>query len=235
MTQELVKLESIEEFVRTKDLKKFLTNLVKEEESNAATVDTQTSKEKRLAKWTGARETIGVGRLTELRRKMTSFVTKKFAIVDVAEPRQLTAAEALLLMDEFLAAADISEALEARRAEAKRMVFESITTSFADQGIDNPEHHNGSIPVPELGKKFCREGTGKTDPILNPKILEDLLSPQDWNAVTTVTTIPAHTERILDENKLAEIIHADPRKLEILRQALIPGSWKIPRFQVRDL
>ena len=231
--KELEKKDWLEEFLRTGDI----TQLLKEIESNTTVKETtkSSSKSQRVAQWFGHREILGAEKVAQLKKRMYSFVNKKFAFVDIAEARQLTPAEAELLMDEYLDVEMIKEALEARQLQTKKMVFNSLSSALAAQGIEFPHQHNGHIKVEKFGKQFCREGTGRTDPVLNPQALEKLLGKEDWEKVTTATVIPERTEHVVDEHKLAELLHAHPAKLELVREALIPGQWKTPRFIVRNI
>lgn len=233
MSSEIVKKDILEEFIKNKDLEQLLKLL--EDSETPQVKEKQNSKQRRVSKWFGDKDSFPVEKLIELRRKMSSFVAKKFAAVNVSEPRVLTPSEALALMEEIIDAELIRDALDARHHETKRMVFDSLTAANSAEGISDPEHHNGSIEVPALKKQFTREGTGKTAPTLNPLALRALLTTEEWEEITTVTIIPERREYTIDEKKLAEFLHANPRKIEALRQALIPGKWKTPRFVVRDL
>lgn len=225
MTKELVR--------KYVDLQALLLDLAQEEEGESP--PKLTSKQERIARWRGSRETIPIEYLTELVKRTRRFIQTKFARISLQEDRKLTAEEATQLMDEFLDSRLLEEALLGRREDTKRMVFAHLTLDNIDKNIEDPDNHNGSIEVPDFNKKFVREGTGRTPPRLNHRKLEQLLDATDWRRVTDLKTIPAQTEIILDEQKLLDLIDERPEIMERVRLALELGEIKTPRFQVRDM
>jgi hypothetical protein len=202
----------------------------------------------RIAQWEGSHDEIPIERLMELHELMSEFVAKKFAKVTVREFRPLSSEEASGLMDEFLAMRTMSDALEARRAAIKAMVFQHYDAVFSVADILEPDTINGQLPVPEWGKKFVREGAGRKPPTLNTEELKKRLGVADWGKVVSRIEHPAipewtevhdaqaaWTEELLDEDLLAEYLHSHPHQLEALRLSLTPGEKKVPRFTVRDL
>lgn len=194
----------------------------------------QSAETRRKAKWLKQRDGIEPTQLANLRKKMNTFFSS-LTRVHVEEPRELTEEEATLLMQELVAGAELAEAYEARREDAKRMVFNSLTAQNRAAGVKDPEQHNGVIEVPKVGKQFIRQGTGRKDPQLNPLMLQKLLSPEDWELISKKTVIPEHVVYEIDEDRLKKFLHANPRAVELLRKSLIPGEWKSPSFSIRDL
>lgn len=87
--------------------------------------------------------------------------------------------------------------------------------------------------MPELGKVFKREGCGYKPAQIDQKALKALLG-DDADKVFVEEVIPAKTVTKLDEEALGKLIMDKPEVLEKVRQALIPGELKSPRFVIRD-
>lgn len=172
-------------------------------------------------------------RLGALGRKMSGYIDK-ISTPDVVEPRPLTPLEAFNLMEEYADLREISEFLVVRRETMKDLVFGAIDAENSAKGLD-PEVTNGEIPVPGLGKSFRKEGAGRTDPDLDEKKLMKVLDPEDVAKVFREEVVPATTITVLDEERLLRLAQEKPEVMEKIRDALVPGKPKSPRFVVRDL
>jgi len=145
---------------------------------------------------------------------------------------QMSHEQAVALMGEYLDERDIEELLAVRKAMIKEAVF-----SHLDE-MGEPDV-NGKIPVPELGKKFCREGTGRGTPAVDEHRLQMLLG-QRWVQVCVEEVEPARyvPERIeyrFSIEKVLDMARHDPEILEALRSCLVPGAPKTPKMVIRDL
>jgi len=181
--------------------------------------------------WIEAVREFDVEKLVELQTKMQGYVDKIARIdFDPEHPRALTDEERLSMGSEFVDFLEISEFLTTRRDLIKEMVFGHLDATVG-------ENTNGEIPVPEVGRTLRREGCGRTTPGIDTEKLKGLLG-DDWDRCLEVTEvpeqiIPAHTEVEFSEEKLMALCAEKPETLEALRQSLIPGQIKTPRFTNR--
>ena len=184
----------------------------------------------RKNRWSKALAKMDRGLLAKINKTMSTYlrVVKAQTITESDAPRQLTEVEAADLMGEYLALRDITEFLATRKDFMKTAVFAHLTEAFAEQGEEFPEHVNGSVEVPELGFKFCRERTGRTDPTLNEETLKELLG-DDFDSIFDVEIKEVRT---LNVEKLMKL-----GRLEEVRAALTfdKGEWKSPAFIVRPI
>lgn len=179
--------------------------------------------------WLDAVATFDVEKLVELQGKMQGYVDKMVRI-ESAEPRALTAEEVVALGAEYVDYLDIAEFLAVRKDTIRDYVYAHLDETVG-------EDRSGEIPVPEVGKVFKREGCGRTTPGVDVDRLRELLGA-DYEQCLEVTevpeqVIPAHTEVAFSEEKLMALAARKPEVLEALRQSLIPGQRKTPRFVVR--
>lgn len=212
--------------------------LVGEEDRRAVAKAPRTTLEHRRQMWQAAVAKLDRKMLAQMNKTLRNYMglVRRNAEVTAAEaPRVLTAAEAHDLMVEHLDMKDIEVFVKARRDDIRRTVFGHLTESFAAAGEEHPEHVNGSLDVPELGKRFAREGTGRKDPELDEETLRRLLGEDTWALVTDTEIIPAQEVTTLSIDKVMRLAKTDPSILEKIRESLIVGEWKTPRFVVRDL
>lgn len=158
--------------------------------------------------------------IRELAGKMSLYVT---LIPEIgAEPHVLDSQEAKDLMVEYNTNKQISEFLKSRQETIREIVFQSVTIEKDD------ENAKGEIVVPEMGKKFAKEGGGSKKPTLNMALLEKLMG-DEWEKVTDVVET-----RTLNEDKLLDYLNENPGAMKKLREATVPGAPNSMRFAVRD-
>jgi hypothetical protein len=154
------------------------------------------------------------------------------AFAPEAAERGLDEDEAVVVMRQVLDIKLAKEMADAAYEAAKALVFGSMNLAFAEDGEEFPEHTNGVIDVPELGKRFCREGAGRKDANIDLAALAELVGEEVFAKITaekvTVT-------RVIDEDALAAAVNETPELLEQVRAAVKPGDWKTPRLWVRDI
>lgn len=192
------------------------------------------SRESKVSSWFGKQDDLPAAKVKDLRQRMMNFVDDLFAQVHVDEARELTPEETHSLMAEFLDAEDFKVVFEARRKATKAMIFNHLTAENIKNDVPEPDNHNGYVEVPKLGKKFCREGTGRGEPFLDEEMLKILLGA-DWNDVVDKEEVPSYIYEKLNEGKLMALCRKNPELLEKVRDSLQLGSVKTPRFQVRDM
>lgn len=168
-----------------------------------------------------------LARMNKTLRGYMTMVRRNAAITASDEPRILTDAEAHDLMVEHLDMKEIEVFVATRRDDIRRTVFGHLTESFAAAGEEDPENINGSIDVPELGKRFCREGTGRKDPEIDEDRLRELLGEDAWSLVTETEIIPAQEVTTLSIDKVMRLAQSDPGVLEKVRESLIIGAGKV--------
>lgn len=211
--------------------------LVADEQARALANASRSTVESRKSAWKVAVAKLDRQRLSKASTLLGKYVAnvRRNAEITASDPHVLDTGEAYDLMAELLDVKSIKEFVDARYEEIRRTVFASMTEDFAKQGEEYPEHVSGSIEVPELGKRFAREGTGRKDPQLDEDKLRKLLGDELWNQVTIEEVIPEQRVRKLDIDLLMQKARRAPSILEHLRSALKVGDWKSPRFVVRDI
>jgi hypothetical protein len=157
------------------------------------------------------------------------------AFVESATEVGLNEEQAVVLLDQMLDAKLVKELIDATYDAAKAAVFASMTLAAAEEGEEFPENINMVLDVPELGKRFCREGAGRKSATLDTEKLAELVGAEGWEAITTEQVIPATVVRVIDEAKLAAVVAENPALLEQVREAVVPGDWKTPRLSIRDI
>lgn len=174
--------------------------------------------------------------LAAIRRRMAGYVAlvKGHDLAFSEQPRLLDRQEQVRLMDEYLAFRDIDDFLKVRREWIREVVNAHITESLAaeveggEPVHPHPEHMNGRVEVPEMGKAFVREACGPRDPRLDEDKLRQLLGEDAWQEVCELK-YEFSPERLM---KLAE---RDPSVLEKVKDCFVDAGWKPGRFIVRDI
>jgi hypothetical protein len=154
------------------------------------------------------------------------------SFVESAIETGLTEEQAVVLLDQMLDAKLVKELIDATYDAAKQAVFASMTMAATESGEEFPEHTNMVLDVPEMGKRFCREGAGRKPAVLDEAKLAELVGADVWEAITTEQTLVV---RQIDEAKLTAAVADNPALLEQVREAVNPGDWKTPRLMIRDI
>jgi hypothetical protein len=154
------------------------------------------------------------------------------AVSDEIMERGFNTDEALKAMDAFLKIKLASEAETSIQELVRTLVFRTMDLAAAEQGEDFPEHTNMSIDVPELGKRFVREGCGRKDASFDVDALQAALDPEVFAAITAEQVV---VTRFVDHDALAAAVLANPDLLETVREAVLPGGWKSARLMIRDI
>ena len=160
--------------------------------------------------------------------------------IDTAPGRTLSQEEAIGLMREWLDQRDMAELLAARLLMIKEAVSNHITAVNEEAGLDNPDHQNGSLHVPDLGYRFAKERAGRKDSDLDTDKLQELLSEKEWEEVCDVKVIPRqiiprHKEYTFSPEKMMKLAQKNPQTLSKLLQCLEVGGWRTPVITIRPL
>lgn len=146
-----------------------------------------------------------------------------------------TTEQAVLLMSMITGGKMGEEFIKAAYELGKELVFRSMDKAFTEAGEEFPEHTNGVLDVPELGKRFCREGAGRKDSSLDEDALRERVGEEVWAQITREEVIPATTVRKIDEAALIAAAADNPSLLEDVRAAVKVGDWKSPRLMIRNI
>lgn len=233
MTSSAVALTNVQNYLAQGDYARALGTILREADIAVADKVVGKNKAQRKAALAKAVANYDVETLAPLQELMQNYVDN-IARIELTEARELTVEEKRLLMTEHESLKPIQEFLESRRDDIREMAFAGIDAELAAGGVENPATTSGKLVVAELGKKFCKEGAGYKDPSLDHKKLLKLLG-DDAKKVVKVEHVPATTVTTFSEEKLMELAQEKPEVMELIRQALIPGAPKSPRFQVRPL
>lgn len=191
--------------------------------------------ESRKSDWKEAVESFDIDRLLAIQDEMDSFIDKMKVISkrDSSEI-DLTPDETKDLMVEYLSSKNISEFLDARKAMVRELVFQVVEERLRKEGSEDPENTSGEITVPQLGKRFCKEGAGYADPTLDMGKLKGLLGDK-ISQVTVTKIIPEQRVEEIDEELLIELAQSDNSVREAIQNSVVPGKRKNPRLNVRDI
>lgn len=185
-------------------------------------------------------EMFDIDKLLAMQEKMARAIDRMTANqIDPSEPVFLSPERAEELMIELLDQTDIKELLEVRRDLIRAAVFAHITEEARRTGAPEPEYATGSVPVPDLGKKFVREGGGRGKPVLDETLFREALGAV-WEEVYDVQiipeqVIPERVEYTLNPDRVMKLAEKDPKVLEALRKSLIPGDRRTPSFRIRNI
>lgn len=191
--------------------------------------------EYRKNEWKEAVESFDIDRLLAIQDEMDSFVDKMKVISkrDSSEI-DLTPNETQELMVEYLSSKNISEFLDARKAMVRELVFQVVEERLRKEGEEDPENTSGEIAVPQLGKRFCKEGAGYSDPTLDMGKLKELLGDK-LSQVTVVKIIPEKRVEEVDEELLILLAQSDSSVKDAIQKSVVPGKPKTPRLNVRNI
>lgn len=142
---------------------------------------------------------------------------------------------ATALMQEHLDRQAVTEAFDARKGLVKARIFLAIDALLAAQGIEDPQHHNGEVDVPELGLKFTREATSPGKRELDEGKLRVVLGEELWKKVCDKEIIPATVEFKLNTTRLLDLANADVSLLDKIAECIKPAVPQAGRLNVRKL
>jgi hypothetical protein len=212
----------------------FVDAIIAEQDKKALQVSKVGSNvETRKAAWRAAAVKAGkkaiapVLKAAEQQPKLAKLVA---VIATDSDAHVLDEQEVVLVAEQILAGKLLEEWIKATYETAKGLVFGSLDAEFAAQGEEFPQHIDGYIDVPELGKRLVREGTGRKDSTLDEDKLRELIGEDAFNAISVEVT-----SRQIDETLLAAAAAENPALLEDVRAAVKVGDWKSPRLMIRDI
>lgn len=201
----------------------------------------RTTVAQREEEWKKALASQDETKLLEMQETMSNYVdlVSKHEIKFDELPKELTKDDRVRLMKEHTMFKDMDEFLKIRREWIRSVIFEIITEMNRKKGVEDPEHATGSVEVPELGKRFAKNGGGRKDPILDEEKLKTLLGAQ-WADACEVEFVPRqvieeHTELRFSIEKVMKLAENDLTVLEKVRESLTPGDWKSNSFAVYNL
>lgn len=139
------------------------------------------------------------------------------------------------LMQEHLDRRLVTEAFDARKELVKARIFLAIDAVLAAEGIEDPQHHNGEVDVPELGLKFTREATSPGKRELDEGKLRVALGEELWKKVCDKEIIPATVEFKLNTTRLLDLANADVSLLDKIGECIKPAVPQAGRLNVRKL
>lgn len=197
----------------------------------------RTSVAQRAEEWRQTLAKMDDEKLLIMQEKMSDFVdaVSKHSIDFGEYPKELDGQQRVQLMQSTLSAREIKEFLDVYLDYVRSAVFSVVTEKNASEGKEDPEHEKGEIRVLSLGKRFCKEGGGRKDPVLNTDLLQEFLSKEEWESCYEIEHVPAHTEVKFSIEKMMKLAESDPSILEKIRKSLTPGDWKSNSFTVRDI
>lgn len=190
--------------------------------------------------WKQVLATMDEEKLLVMQEKMSEYVdlVSKIDLDINTPPKSLDDNQRVHLMKVYLMYKEMSEFLEVCKQWFKDITFSVIEAEKEAAGVEDFEHAGGEILVPELGKRFCKEGGKRKNPTLDEDKLKELLGDK-WEDACEVeevpeVVIPAHREVTFSIEKLMELAESDLTILETVREALIPGDWGSNSFTVRN-
>lgn len=184
-------------------------------------------------------EEFDLERLIELQDKMSKTIDVLMANELNVTGGVLSPDAAQSVMAELLDERDIVELLDVRKSMIRSAVFNHITAVLTVEGDLDPEHNNGELVVSALGKKFTREGGSQSAATLDDVKLRAALGERAGTVydveIVPAQVIPERIEQRLNAEALVALAQRDPAVMEIVRDCLVPGGYRTPRFHIRDL
>jgi hypothetical protein len=161
-----------------------------------------------------------VEHLLDMQDQMRDFINQmtKCSFV-TTDPEKLTESQLELVMTTLVELKNIEDLLKAWYQEARTAVFTHITTTLAENGVDEPEWAPGEALVPALGRKFTRTG-GRAKLTLDHAKLAEGFGEERWNLVHTTRIIPERKEIVVDEDKLVQMVANEPALLDVFKTAV---------------
>jgi len=212
-----------------------LSDVQKQNKENRSTVA------QRSEAWKQALATMDEEKLLVMQEKMSEYVdlVSKIDLDINTPPKSLDDTQRVHLMKVYLMYKEMAEFLEVCKQWFKDITFSVITAEKETANVEDFEHSAGEILVPELGKRFCKEGGQRKNPTLDEDKLKELLGDK-WEDACEVeevpeVVIPAHRETVFSIEKLMKLAESDLTILETVREALIPGDWGPNSFTVRNM
>lgn len=212
----------------------FVDSIIADQAKKARAVEKRGSNvETRKAAW---REAAAKGKKKDIQQvlqaaKQHPSLAKLVANISTdSDAHVLDSDEVILVAEQVLAGKLLEEWIKATYETARNLVFTSLDVQFADQGEDFPEHTNGFIDSPELGKRLSREGAGRKDSALDEDKLRELIGDEAFAAISVEVVT-----RKVDDALLIAAVADNPELLEQVRAAVEVGDWKTPRFTIRDI
>lgn len=146
----------------------------------------------------------------------------------------LTTEDQNLVGRQYLAQQKMGELADVIKDNVKAIVFGHISAVLDAEGEIDPENTNGSIELPELGLRLCREGTGYATPTIDEPLLKELLGPERWAQVYEVHE-KVVVEKGVNLEKLFALADGDPQVLMHVEAALAPATPKNGRLVGRKM
>jgi len=186
-------------------------------------------------------ETLDQAAFMDLQEEAVELIDLIFKNQVTPDDPELTDERIEALMREHLGRANLDALLKARAEMVREVLFAAITTKLREQGVKDPENTNGDLPAPALGKRFARQGCGRTTPHFDEEMLAQALGER-WEQVCDVIEygeytpppVPAHREYVFNLDKFFALARRDPALLDVGADCLIPGETKTPKLAVHN-
>lgn len=173
---------------------------------------------------------IELARVSDAMSTLLPLGKKIAAKSDELMERGLTDDDAFELMRSYLDGKIVAESQAAIQDMVRTLVFRHMDLAATELGEEFPEHTNMEVDVPELGKRFCREGAGRKPAEFDMDKLRAVLGDDLFAQITTVKVTYE-----VNDSALSAAVVANPALMEQMRDAVVPGEWKSARLMVRDL
>jgi len=140
----------------------------------------------------------------------------------------------VLVGRQFVAQRKLGELCDVVKDQVKAFSFGHISATLEAAGEIDPDNTNGSIEIPELSLRLCREAAGYNTPTIDEPLLKELLGPERWDQV-----YETHTETVIRKGvnleKLFALADGDPEVLMHVEAALAPATPKNGRLVGRNM
>lgn len=201
------------------------------------------TKQQRINQWKQDKNEMDLDKVQRISDVLSTYVEKFFVDrVDMQEPRELTQEEVDKLAQEYLDLEQMSELITSRHQMMRWMTFQSLNEKYASEDekmkVDAktpPQQRKGRLESQAFGRAFCREGGNRTPAAINWSRLRAELPADVFNEVCDAEIIPEHVEYTPNEKKFMAAVLEGRVPMELLRDAMVPGKWQTPKFQVRKI
>lgn len=181
------------------------------------------TKQDRIDSWKEQVDLIPIEKLVDLDDRMSGFVDYKFAKVVPTEPRALSHNEIVLLGMELLDSEHIKEVMVSTRERVRQAFFNHLNAT-----LDEDDFSTATVLIPDIGMKFERRAAGYADATYDKKKLREILGEYADEVISVEREI-VETEKV-DEDRLVELILANPELEEKMKSIITPGKKRDGSF-----
>ena len=174
--------------------------------------------------WKGKFESLSIDKLVNMEETMKNFMSKRFAKVQTEEAKQFNDEELHEVMYEAMDIIDIKAMLDARYEEIRKMILAHMEIKTGNDDENVKEF------IKDVDRSFSREGCGYNNPTIDIDKLKKAISEDEFKSITD-----EKIEYKVNDKKFMSAMLENPELMNKLKEAVVPGTKKNPRFSVKRI